>query len=200
MKMLFKSLCVGMVISLLFTFLPFEAQCKDISDEVFRIHILANSDSKVDQALKLKVRDAVINSAQPLLSDVYSKEKAKEIISENLDFLTSVARDTVKENGFQYSVTAKVTRLDFSTRYYENVIMPSGEYDALQIRIGNAEGKNWWCVMYPTLCVYSAADNDSLEEELTASQYRIVTSDGEFELRFKAVEIFNSICAVFRLI
>lgn len=198
MKMLFKSLCVGMVISLLFTFLPFEAQCKDISDEVFRVHILANSDSKVDQTLKLKVRDAVINSAQPLLSDVHSKEKAKEIISQNLDFLTSVARDTVKENGFQYPVTAKVTRLDFSTRYYGNVTMPSGEYDALQISIGSAEGKNWWCVMYPTLCVYSAADKDSLEEEFTASQYRIVTSDGEFELRFKAVEIFNSICAVFR--
>lgn len=197
MKNVFKSLCFAFIISILFCLVPFEVECREISDKVFRIHILANSDSEEDQNLKLKVRDAVLKISEELFCDVSEKEQAKELAQENLDLLIKTAQQTVYEQGYDYPVTASIKNMYFSTRYYGDVTMPSGVYDALQIRIGEAEGKNWWCVMYPSLCLSVADEENSLKHELTHSQYSIVTSDGKFELRFKAVEFFNKIVDYF---
>ena len=197
MKILFKSLCVGFVVAILFTLVPFEGECREISSQVFRVHILANSDSPLDQNLKLKVRDALIKESEHLFVDVHSKEDAKTVVEENLPYFVSVARDVVKAEGFNYSVSGSVSNLYFDTRYYDDVTMPGGFYDALQIRIGDAQGKNWWCVMYPSLCIYSASDNDTLDEKLSSSQYNIISSEKEYEFRFKVVEIFNSIVDFF---
>ncbi|MBQ9742764.1 MAG: stage II sporulation protein R [Ruminococcus sp.] len=197
MKLFLKSLCVGFVISILFTFVPFEGECKEISDSVFRVHILANSDSKQDQALKLKVRDAVIAHGETLLSDVHSKDEAMEIVSKNIDDFVSVAEQVVIDEGFDYEVTALIDKVWFDTRYYGDITMPSGVYDALRICIGKAQGKNWWCVMYPSLCLYAASDTDSLDKSLTAPQYRILSSDGKYEFRLKIVEVFSRVCSCF---
>lgn len=191
MKVFFKSLCAGFIVAILLTLVPFEGECREISDRVFRVHILANSDSESDQALKLKVRDAVIAKGEELFADVHSKEQAEQIVCDNIDVLVKTAEDVVSAEGYSYPVTASVKNIYFNTRYYEDVTMPGGFYDALQIRIGNAEGQNWWCVMYPSLCIYSASDNDTLDEQLTSSQYSIVSSKGEFQFRLKFVEIFN---------
>ncbi len=197
MKNVFKSLTAGVLLSILLTLVPFEGECREISDQVFRIHILANSDSAEDQSLKLKVRDAVLQKSRELFHSACNKTEAMNIAQENINELVSVAQETVYSEGYCYPVTASVKPIRFDTRYYENVTMPSGVYDALQIRIGEAKGKNWWCVMYPSLCIPSASENVTLEEELTPSQFSIVSSDGKYQFRFKFIEVFNSFLNMF---
>ncbi len=197
MKKIIKSMSFGLIISVLLCLVPFEGECREISDKVFRIHILANSDSKEDQSLKLKVRDAILKKSEELFLSAQNKGDAKEIAQKNLGLFKDIAQQVVYDNGYTYSVTASVRTMYFSTRYYDEVTMPSGVYDALQIRIGKAEGKNWWCVMYPSLCLSAAGESSPLKEELTPSQYSIVTKDGKYEFRFKTVEIFNRIIDFF---
>ncbi len=197
MKVLLKSLCVGFVFAVMFAFLPFEGECREISDQVLRVHILANSDSEEDQNLKLKVRDTLIKESEVLFENVHSKEDAKIVVEENLPYFVALAQSVVESEGYDYTVTGTVKNLCFDTRYYGDITMPGGFYDALQIKLGKAQGKNWWCVMYPSLCLYSASDNDTLNEKLSAAQYNIISSDTEFEFRFKVVEIFNSILDFF---
>lgn len=197
MKILFKSLCAGIIFAILFTLVPFEAQCREISDQVFRVHILANSDSDADQSLKLKVRDAVIEKAEVLLLDAHSKEDAKVIVEDNLDVFTSAAQQVIESEGYDYPVSARVTTAAFDTRYYGDITMPAGEYDCLQMTIGKAEGKNWWCVMYPSLCIFSDSKTETLEDKLTTNQYGIVSSKGKYRYRFRIVEALNSLFSIF---
>ena len=197
MKILLKSLCVGFIVTMLFAFIPFEGECREISEQVFRVHILANSDSDEDQALKLKVRDAVLKKSEELLANTHSKEDAMNVTTQNLHVFKTEAEKVVCQQGYDYSVECSIKNILFDTRYYDDVTMPGGYYDALQIKIGKAEGKNWWCVMYPSLCVPAASENDSLYDRLSRRQYGIVTTQGKFRYRFKAVEIFNSIIDFF---
>ncbi|MBQ4105041.1 MAG: stage II sporulation protein R [Clostridia bacterium] len=194
MKTFIKSLSVGFIIAMIFTLLPFEGECREISEQVFRVHILANSDSEEDQQLKLKVRDALIKKGEKLFANVHSKEEAKHTVIDNMDGLLSVAQKVIRSEGYDYSVSAAVKELYFDTRYYDEVTMPGGVYEALQIKIGSGEGKNWWCVMYPSLCLYAASESDTLSEQLTPRQYTIVSSDGQYEFRFRIVEVFSRIC------
>lgn len=198
MKRVFKSIIVGVLCAMFLSLIPFEAKCREISSQVFRIHILANSDSKEDQQLKLSVRDRIVEASEELLSDVHSKEEAMNVVSCNLDYLQSVAHDEIKRCGYDYSVTVDIKNLWFDTRYYGSITMPGGFYDALQIRIGEAKGKNWWCVMYPSLCLFTAAKTETVEEKLSEDQYEIVSSEEGFEFRFKVVELFTGFCNLFR--
>lgn len=197
MKILFKSLCVSVVLTLVFSFIPFEGECRDISSNVLRVHILANSDSEEDQRLKLKVRDALITKSEMLFADAHSKEEAIAVTSENLPELLNTAKSVILSEGYDYDVSAKIDNIYFDTRYYEDVTMPGGYYDALQIRIGEAKGKNWWCVMYPSLCLFSASKSETLDSDLSTKQYEIVKSEGEYEFRFRILEIFYSIIDFF---
>lgn len=193
MKLFFKSLCTGLAVAILFTLMPFEAECRSISDKVLRIHILANSDSEADQTLKLKVRDAILKRSQELFKSARDKEEALSIAQENIDDFVSLAQQIVYDEGYSYRVTGAVKKLNFNTRYYESVTMPGGVYDALQIRIGEAKGKNWWCVMYPSVCLSAASDLSPLENELSDSQFTIVSQSGKYRFRLKFVEVFQSI-------
>lgn len=193
MKRFFKSILCGFTVAALLALVPFEGECKGISEQVFRVHILANSDCEADQAVKLRVRDALIEYSEELLADVKSKEQAIELVRQNIPEIISVSEKVLRENGFDYSVSAEVKKVDFNTRYYDDVTMPSGTYDALQVRLGESKGKNWWCVMYPSLCIGAADGDNTLERKLTDSQYSIVTSYGEYELRFRTLEVFNMI-------
>lgn len=197
MKILFKSLCVSVVLTLVFSFIPFEGECRDISSNVLRVHILANSDSEEDQRLKLKVRDALITKSEMLFADAHSKEEAIAVTSENLPELLNTAKSVILSEGYDYDVSARIANIYFDTRYYEDVTMPGGYYDALQIRIGEAKGKNWWCVMYPSLCLFSASKSETLDSDLSTKQYEIVKSEGEYEFRFRILEIFYSIIDFF---
>ncbi|MBR2724417.1 MAG: stage II sporulation protein R [Ruminococcus sp.] len=193
MKVLLKSLCVGFIVSILLSLVSFEGECREISEQVFRIHILANSDSEEDQDLKIKVRDAILKESDKLFCGAHNKETVKNITAENLDYFKGVAENTIKNEGYDYSVKASLTNMYFDTRYYDDITMPSGFYDALRIEIGEAKGKNWWCVMYPSLCLSAFSKGDSLQEKLSTKQYGIVSSKGKYKFKFKAVEIFNTI-------
>lgn len=130
----------------------FQKECREIQEDVLRLHILANSDSEEDQAVKLKVRDRILLESGELFNTVGDKSSAQEKAAENTDKVEQIAKEVLAEEGFSYPVTAKVTRQFFDTRVYDGFTMPAGWYDSLQVVLGEGEGHNWWCVLYPRLC------------------------------------------------
>lgn len=198
MKRLFRSVIFALTFCFILMLVPFEGQCREISDKVFRVHILANSDSEADQKLKLRVRDALVNAGEEILKDVDSKEEAERLIEKNIPKLKSIAENVVFQNGYDYPVDLEITNMYFDTRHYGNITMPGGFYDALRVKIGKAEGKNWWCVMFPSLCIYSVSKTETLEENLSDGEYKIISSENEYQYRFKIVEIFTGICNFFK--
>lgn len=174
----------------------FRVRCEDISQKVLRLHVLANSDSEEDQELKLKVRDAILEQSETLFSTSENKEEAMESVEEHKDALEAVARKTILENGYDYPVTVELKEVYFNTRTYGDITMPSGYYDAFQVKIGKAEGKNWWCVLFPSLCVPSAT-TVQMDEVLSPEEMEIVESDG-YAVRFKVVEWYEGIVGWFR--
>ena len=198
MKLFIKSLCIAFVLTVIYSTLPFEAECTEISKETFRLHILANSDSENDQALKIKVRDRVLEYTEDLFNDAKSKIDAEKVIAENIQDINNVAYAEILNNGYNYPVKTEITNMYFTTRYYNNYTLPSGMYDALRITIGNGKGHNWWCVMYPTICVSPVEEKDEkAKEAFEEKQYDIVTNT-KLQYKFKIVEIFEKICSCFR--
>lgn len=198
MKMFIKSACIAFVLAVIYSMLPFQAECAQISNEVFRLHILANSDSDADQSLKLKVRDRVLDYTEELFKNADSKETAEELISQNLQSIADTAYDEVLKNGYNYCVKAEITNMHFSTRYYENYTLPSGNYDALRITIGEGKGHNWWCVMYPSLCISSAEEQDQKAHEVFDSEQYDIVKNEQYQYKFKIVELFEELCSVFK--
>ena len=185
-----------MILCIIFSIIPFSAECTDISSEVFRLHILANSDSEADQSLKLKVRDKVLKYTESLYKNADSLSSAQNLTSEKLQAIADVAAREVKRNGYNYQVKAEIKRMYFDTRHYGKITMPSGKYNALRITIGSGKGHNWWCVMYPSMCVGASTDYDSLRSGTTDNQYKIMTDEG-YEFKFKIVEYFVKISSLF---
>ena len=197
MKLIIKSACIAFVLTVIYSMIPFRTECKEISDEVFRFHILANSNEDYDQQLKLKVRDKVLLYTESLFEKARSKEEAENLISNNLQDICNTAQKEVTDNGYDYTVTAQITKMYFTTRTYESYTLPSGMYDALRITIGSGEGHNWWCVMYPSICISSEKSQDeAAKETFNDNQYDIVKNE-KYEYKFKIVEIFEKICSYF---
>lgn len=192
MKIMFKSMCVGFVLTVIFSFLPFQTVCETLTQDVLRLHILANSDTNEDQELKLLVRDEITKECKELFSEAQSLEEAKEITLENLEELNKTATTVIKEQGKDYTVSVQLCEEYFNTRYYGSVTMPAGKYTALQIKIGKAKGENWWCVLYPSLCVGTSTDYESFEENLTPQECSVVSSGNKYEFKFKIVEAVTS--------
>ncbi len=197
MKLFLKSLCAAFVLSVIFSVLPFQATCTELQDEVFRLHILANSDSAADQALKLKVRDRVLGYTEALFKQAQSKQEAERLVAANLQSIANVAACELRDSGSDDTVKAEITRMFFTTRRYENYTLPSGMYDALRLTIGKGEGHNWWCVMFPGLCVSSEQSRDAkAKETFTDGEYRVVREEKQ-EYKFFIVEFFEKIRATF---
>ena len=187
------TLCLLLFIGLL----PVHGEA-EIYDSVIRLHVLANSDSEEDQALKLKVRDALLEVTVPLLGDCDDREKAEELIRENLELLRSVALETVRENGSDDDVTVSLSRERYPRKSYEAFCFPGGEYLSLRVCIGEAEGQNWWCCLFPPLCLSAAtakSDNEDafIQVGLTKDQYGIITETGKtkYKVRFKILEVIE---------
>lgn len=193
MKTVLKAITAGIFLSFLISLVPFQAQCEQISNDVFRLHILANSDSKEDQNLKIKVRDAVLKQTDNLYKNADSKETAISLTKQSLEKIRLSAQQTVFDNGYDYEVKAEITNMYFNTRHYDSVTMPSGDYDALRITIGKSQGKNWWCVMYPALCIGAATNLDELKENTTQEEYNILDSKGKYEYKFLLLEYIQKI-------
>lgn len=158
--------------------------------------MIPHSNSAFDQSLKLSVRDAVLSEISPLYEDIKTKEDAMRITQENLGRIEEIANRVVSDSGADYTVTARIENTFFSTRRYEDFTMPAGCYDALRLTIGDGRGDNFWCVMYPALCV-GAATRDKLKEDLDEGEYKVVTGD-DVEFRFKLVEYYERLRSRFR--
>lgn len=200
-------LTVFIVLFLLFIFIIIcadsyvSAVSSDISSSVFRLHVIANSDSDEDQNLKYIVRDRILDYMNSLVdTNISSKEETMKIVSENLENFKSIAQDTVYENGYDYEVNVEIGNFTFPTKTYGDIALPAGYYDALRVTIGNAEGKNWWCVMFPPLCFVDVSSGvvpedskETLEESLSDEEYELISgSSTEFEVKFKFVEFFEN--------
>lgn len=167
-----------------------------IYDEVLRLHVIANSDSDADQELKLFVRDAILEETQKILKNVKSREEAEKIISEHSALLENIALETVRKNRFDYSVALELGKEKYPTKNYESCAFPSGEYLSLRIKIGEASGENWWCVLFPPLCLSAATDKDAFTSVgITDSQYQIITEtdNPKYKIRFKLLESFEQL-------
>ena len=172
----------------------------EIYDNVIRLHVLAESDSAEDQALKLKVRDAVIAQGEELLLHAESREEAEEMLRRSLDVIRAAAQNAVYREGSNAVVEVVLDKESYPTRTYEAVALPAGEYLSLQVRIGSAEGQNWWCVLFPPLCLSAAsADNEAtcLSCGLTEEQYHLIadTDRTKYKLRFKILEVAQDLFA-----
>lgn len=171
-----------------------------VYESVIRLHVLANSDSESDQALKLEVRDAILSYTEELLTDASSREEASDILSAHLTDLKSVAEARLRALGCDAPVTVRFGTERYPTRQYESCTFPSGKYLSLQVCIGEANGQNWWCVLFPSLCLSAASEGGSISTSLatlglSGDQYRIITDseNATYHVRFKILEVFEEL-------
>ena len=178
-----------------------DAVSNNIADSVFRLHVIANSDSKEDQELKLKVRDELLSYMNIISKDSTSKQEAMQIANEHKEEFTQIAEKVIKENGYNYTVNVQIGKADFPTKYYGDITLPAGTYDALKVQIGEAKGQNWWCVMFPPLCFVDVStgivpDNSKqeLKQSLDNEEYDLIskTDNNEISFKFKIVELFQN--------
>ena len=162
----------------------------NISNEIIRFHVLANSDTEEDQALKLKVKGAVVLYMQGILKDCDSKVKAEEMITSHEADILQVAEQVIKDQGYDYQVRAKLENVYFPVKAYGDLTFPAGEYEAFRILIGKAEGKNWWCVMFPNLCMVN--ETYSIVPEDSKNQLRHVLTEEEYDSLSPAEEPSSS--------
>ena len=172
----------------------------DIADSVFRLHVIANSDSKEDQDLKYIVRDNLLSYMNKICSNCKTKQEAIDIVTENKDKFDEIAKSTIKERGFSYDVRINIGNFEFPTKNYGDISLPAGLYDALRVEIGEAKGQNWWCVMFPPLCfvdvtsgIVPEESKEVMEENLSEEEFALVSdsSNNELQFKFKLIEFFQ---------
>ena len=169
--------------------ISFENDCKGIREEVLRLHVIANSDEDYDQELKLKVRDALLQSGESIFSGSKDIISAESKIADKQDILRYTAEETIYNLGFTYDVKIELARSYFPTKTYGELTLPAGYYKAVRVIIGQGKGKNWWCIMFPPLCLPAATDSeDIISDFFSEEEMQIVTSDPKYEVRFWLVE------------
>lgn len=192
LKLFNIALIFGTVFAVLLSFARFNTACDGIRESVLRIHVIANSDSDEDQALKLKVRDALLERGGELLAGCETEEEALAAAAASLETLKTRAEAALTENGCGLPVAVSLERAWFDTRDYDDFTLPAGEYDALRVVIGEGNGRNWWCVMFPSVCV-GAARKRGMDEVLNGEEVEIIENKPRYRLRFKLVEWFEAI-------
>ena len=197
---------IFIILSLLFFFIFISISSyartvsENLSDNFFRLHILANSDSENDQSLKLKVRDAILEYMNTHNFSTSTKTEVISQIEKNLENYQLIAQNVILNEGYNYPVSLEIGNFYFPTKIYGNISLPSGYYDALRIKIGNANGQNWWCSLFPPLCFVDISsgiiDEDAksnLKENLSDEEFAIITSsDEKIKLKFKLLEFFSN--------
>ena len=159
-----------------------------LSEKLIRLHVVANSDSEEDQAVKLQVRDAVLAVAEPLLEDA---ESPLETLQAALPEIEEAAENCLRAQGDDHDVTVTLAKEQFPTRVYDSFSLPAGQYTALRVTIGTGTGHNWWCVVFPGICFTATAgevESAAVAGGFTAEEVRLITEEGGYELKFKAIE------------
>lgn len=177
------------------SFFRLEKTCDNIKENVLRLHVIANSDSDEDQKLKLAVRDAVLSAGSPLFDGEVNTKNAAEIAKSETKYLEQAAQAVIDENGFDYGVKIEVGKSRFPTRVYEDVTLPAGEYTAVRVILGKGEGHNWWCVMFPPMCLSAAEGDASLSDVLSQDALELTRSGKKYEVKFKLIEWYENIKA-----
>ncbi len=174
-----------------------------MKDKIIRLHIIANSDSPKDQDLKLKVRDIVIKELGPKVKGLTDTNKAKAIIDENLSEVKETIQNEMEKLNESFPISMELEKSEFPTRTYGDLVFPKGEYQALKIKIGKGEGKNWWCVMFPPLCFVDIAEGsvsekaiEGIEELLTSEELKVLKNSKEdipVKFKLKIVELYKNL-------
>ena len=169
-----------------------------LANKMLRLHVLANSDSREDQALKLLVRDQVLNAIEPWAKEKASVDEVSHMLRNRTEELSAFAEKTVREAGYSYPVEVKVESSWFPSRDYKDFSLPAGTYESLRVVIGEGEGKNWWCVVFPPLCMSSAMEETAKMAGLTEKEVFLILEDREeYVIKFKAIELWETIKNVF---
>ena len=200
----FKMICILAFLLFIYTTICAISYAKSVSEDlensVFRLHVIANSDSKEDQNLKYIVRDKLLQYMNSYLSNTSTKEDAIKIANEHLDEFKQVAINTIKEQGYSYNVNVKVGNFEFPTKTYGDISLPAGFYDALRVEIGEAKGQNWWCVMFPPLCfvdvtsgVVPEESKKELQNNLSEEEFALISDNqsSNIQFKFKLLEFFT---------
>lgn len=168
----------------------FNISCDNIRGDVLRLHILANSDSDDDQQLKLCVRDRILEETGDLFLSAVTYEEAVAITDSLLPEIISIAKDEIEKQGYSYDVKAQLGYAFFDTRHYDEYTLPAGNYLALNVTIGEGKGHNWWCVMFPSICLSSSVD---LDDKLDSDEIEVITDYSGYKVEFKLVEWYEKI-------
>ncbi|MHC6181290.1 stage II sporulation protein R [Clostridium sp. JNZ X4-2] len=179
----------------------------DMASRIIRFHVIANSDSESDQALKLKVRDKVLKYVAPKLKNSKNIEESREILKENNEKILKIASSEIKKEGYSYKVESTLSKVNFPIKTYGNITLPQGRYEAYRIVIGSGKGQNWWCVMFPPLCFvditkgqvsYTKTEKE-MKKVLTPEEYKMVDNNSlglnkkkDIKLKFKILEVLKN--------
>ena len=179
-----------------------DAVSEDIEKSVFRLHVIANSDSKEDQNLKYIVRDGILDYINKLSANCSSKEEVILLANENKKELYNIAKKIIEENGYNYDVNISIGNFEFPTKTYGDISFPAGNYDALRVEIGEAKGQNWWCVMFPPLCFVDVTSGivpdkskQTIKDNLSNEEYDLISDSNSPDIKFKfsLIEFFKEI-------
>ena len=205
----FKNSKVKMVIILSFLLFIYTTICamsyaqsvsSDIAESVFRLHVIANSDSQEDQDLKYVVRDNLLSYMNELCKNTTNKEEAIKIAKQHENDFKQIALQTIREQGFSYDVNVRIGNFEFPTKHYGDISLPAGFYDALRVEIGKAKGQNWWCVMFPPLCFVDVSSGivpeeskELMQDNLNEEEFALVSDHNpEIQFKFKLLEFFTN--------
>ncbi|MBQ7901501.1 MAG: stage II sporulation protein R [Clostridia bacterium] len=198
MKKTIPAICIGFCLCFILSAYMDSTQAA-LSQGVIRLHVVANSDSGADQQLKLKVRDRILNECGVMFENTETIDAVKADICSNMDYIQKIASDEIAKNGYNYPVEVSFGTSDFPQKQYGNITLPAGEYQALKVNIGSAQGKNWWCVLFPPLCFVdeacvsvSADSQDKLKQQLGTSAYNMVSDASGIEFKLKSYELWQT--------
>lgn len=191
-RLILSSVAAALALYAAFSCTFFAFGCSDLKSDVVRLHISANSDSEADQKIKLAVRDALLEMNMLLPGEGVNTENAAEYFENSKDALLARTLEVLESGGFDYGAELKLCREYFPTREYEGLVFPAGEYTSVRVVLGKGEGHNWWCVMFPPLCVGASGefktDKTVLDETVSPGARTVVSSGGRYKIRFKIVE------------
>ena len=205
---LFKNTKIKMIIILSFLIFIYTSICalsyasnisRNISDNVFRLHVIANSDSKEDQDLKYKVRDNLIKYMNDICTNCKNKQDAINLVTSHKEDFKKIAYETIQKEGYNYDIQIEIGNFEFPTKEYGDISLPAGFYDALKVKIGTAKGHNWWCVMFPPLCFVDISSGivpdeskEYLHDNMSEEEFALVSekSGVDIKFKFKLLEFF----------
>ncbi len=180
----------GLICAIMLSFAQFEVRCDELRQGVLRLHIVANSNSDIDQDIKLAVRDEILKNGADIFKNCDNVDQAIMTASDNIDAFNNIANNVLKQNGFTYKANVTVADRYFDTREYDDFTLPAGTYKSLVVDLGAASGKNWWCVVFPCVCVPSAADA-TLSDSVSSYAAHTAESAPQYEIKFKTIELYE---------